>query len=149
MRIYHVALVSPPINTIKRVYPYANFSDLSFLEVPGYIAGATNPMFQQKDTWWDLLCILDLPNNTAILSYDRQLKLYENGTLLDEIKRYQEKVNESSNDLLSYDEDTILNSYIQPTLNILFDDDANDTIDNSLDISTDSITPINPIDFIP
>ena len=33
--------------------------------MPGFIAGVTNPMFQQRDTWWDLLCVLDLPNNTG------------------------------------------------------------------------------------
>lgn len=72
-----VAMTSPPLNNIlRRVYPYANFSDLSFLEVscpflfnkiyldcpiktPGYIAGVTNPMFQQKDSWWDVVCVLD------------------------------------------------------------------------------------------
>jgi hypothetical protein len=34
-------------------------------QVPGYVAGVTNPMFQQHDSWWDLLCILDLPNSTG------------------------------------------------------------------------------------
>lgn len=29
------------------------------------MAGVTNPMFQQHDSWWDLLCILDLPNGTG------------------------------------------------------------------------------------
>lgn len=31
----------------------------------GYIAGVTNPMFQQHENWWDVLCVLDLPNQTA------------------------------------------------------------------------------------
>jgi len=35
------------------------------LQVPGYVAGVTNPMFQQHDSWWDLLCVLDLPNGTG------------------------------------------------------------------------------------
>jgi hypothetical protein len=35
--------------------------------VPGYIAGVTNPMFQERDTWWDLVCILDLSNGTGIV----------------------------------------------------------------------------------
>lgn len=34
-------------------------------QVPGYVAGVTNPMFQQHDSWWDLLCVLDLPNGTG------------------------------------------------------------------------------------
>jgi hypothetical protein len=61
-----VALVSPPIpSVIRRAYAYANLTDMSFLEVPGYISGVTNPMFQQHDTWWDLLCVLDLPHNSG------------------------------------------------------------------------------------
>ncbi len=35
------------------------------LKVEGYIAGVTNPMFQQHDTWWDLVCVLDLPNDVG------------------------------------------------------------------------------------
>lgn len=58
-----ISMVAPPfVNIIKRAFPYANLSDLSFLEVDGFIAGVTNPMFQQHDSWYDLLCILDLPN---------------------------------------------------------------------------------------
>lgn len=61
-----VAMVAPPMtDLIRRTFPYANLSDLGFLEVKGFIAGVTNPMFQQRETWWDLLCVLDLPNNTA------------------------------------------------------------------------------------
>lgn len=35
-------------NILSRVFPYANLSDLSFLEVSGYISGVTNPMFQTR-----------------------------------------------------------------------------------------------------
>ena len=63
-----VALVSPPIpSVIRRAYAYANLTDMSFLEVPGYISGVTNPMFQQHESWWDLLCVLDLPHNTGTI----------------------------------------------------------------------------------
>lgn len=63
-----VALVSPPIpSIIRRTYAYANLTDMSFLEVPGYISGVTNPMFQQHESWWDLLCVLDLPHNTGTI----------------------------------------------------------------------------------
>eukprot|EP01039_Chlorochromonas_danica_P004229 gene4229-4646_t len=67
-----VAMVSPPMSgVIKRTFPYATLSDLGFTEVKGYIAGVTNPMFQQHDQWWDLLCVLDLPNSTAqVISAD-------------------------------------------------------------------------------
>ena len=63
-----VALVSPPIpSVIRRAYAYANLADMSFLEVLGYISGVTNPMFQQHEAWWDLLCVLDLPHNTGTI----------------------------------------------------------------------------------
>lgn len=61
-----VALISPPVvGVLRRAFPYATLSDLDFLQVPGYIAGVTNPMFEQHEEWWDLLCVLDLPNNTG------------------------------------------------------------------------------------
>lgn len=76
-----VAMVSPPIPRILvRTFAYANLSDLSFLEVPGYIAGVTNPMFQQRDSWWDILCILDLPNGTGTVQTADEKRLEENNT---------------------------------------------------------------------
>lgn len=61
-----VAMVAPPMSgIIRRTFPYANLTDLTFLEVKGYVAGVTNPMFQQRENWWDILCTLDLPNNTG------------------------------------------------------------------------------------
>jgi hypothetical protein len=63
MVLSSVAMLSPPMTgIIRRTFPYANLADLNFLEVKGYIAGVTNPMFQQHDKWWDLLCVLDMPN---------------------------------------------------------------------------------------
>jgi hypothetical protein len=54
-------LVSPPLKGIlRRCYPYANLTDLSFLENPsGYVAGVTNPMFADKTDWWDVLCDIE------------------------------------------------------------------------------------------
>ena len=69
-----IAMVSPPIpNIIRRTYPYASLSDLVFMETEGFIAGVTNPMFQQMDNQWDLVCILDLPNETCqVMSADEK-----------------------------------------------------------------------------
>ncbi|CAM9544185.1 unnamed protein product [Ascophyllum nodosum] len=62
------ALVSPPVQGIlHRAFPYASLSDLSFLDVPSFVAGVTNPMFESHPEWWDLLCQLDLPRGTATL----------------------------------------------------------------------------------
>ena len=54
-------LFSPSFDgVLRRCYPYANLTDLSFLEnKEGYIAGVTNPMFSSKDVWWDLLCDME------------------------------------------------------------------------------------------
>ena len=47
-----VAMVAPIPNIIHRTHPYANLTDLSFLDTPGYIAGVTNPMFLERDAWY-------------------------------------------------------------------------------------------------
>jgi hypothetical protein len=79
-----VAMVAPPMtNLIRRTFPYANLTDLSFLEVKGYIAGVTNPMFQQRESWWDILCVLDLPNNTGtvITTEDKKSEPLSSGSM--------------------------------------------------------------------
>ena len=43
----------------------------------GYIAGATNPMFQQHNTWWDLLCVLDLPNKRGVVQTAEEHRVEE------------------------------------------------------------------------
>jgi predicted transcriptional regulator len=89
MVLSSVAMVCPPMtDIIRRTFPYCTLSDLSFLEVftfilgvlfffcltslfflqvPGFIAGVTNPMFQQREAWWDLLCVLDIPNGSGFI----------------------------------------------------------------------------------
>ncbi|KDO28207.1 hypothetical protein SPRG_06256 [Saprolegnia parasitica CBS 223.65] len=53
------ALLCPPlVGILYRQFPYANLTDLAFLQVPGFIAGVTNPMFKGKKEWWDVLCDL-------------------------------------------------------------------------------------------
>ena len=42
-------MLSPPFPLLPaRTFPYANLNDLGFLDVPGYIAGVTNPLFKIK-----------------------------------------------------------------------------------------------------
>lgn len=47
------------------------------MQIPGYIAGVTNPMFQQHDNWFDLLCILDVPNERGIVKSAEECKAEE------------------------------------------------------------------------
>lgn len=42
--------------TLRRVFPYTNLTNLQFKEVFGYIAGVTNPLFESRTQWWDVLC---------------------------------------------------------------------------------------------
>ncbi|KAI9203833.1 stabilization of polarity axis-domain-containing protein [Polychytrium aggregatum] len=40
-----------------RCFPYIGLAGLdTLLSVPGYIAGVTNPMFEEQTGWWDVLC---------------------------------------------------------------------------------------------
>jgi len=43
----------------QRLFPYASLTDLSFLKVEGFIAGVTNPLFETKREWWDVLAVLE------------------------------------------------------------------------------------------
>lgn len=42
---------------VERAFPYAHLAlcENVMQNVPGYIAGVTNPIFENKD-WWDLMC---------------------------------------------------------------------------------------------
>ena len=74
MVISAIAMISPPVlNVIRRTFPYANITDLSFLATEGYVAGVTNPLFQERFEWWDLLCSLDLVNgNGTVFTADEK-----------------------------------------------------------------------------
>lgn len=50
---------------LRRAFPYASLSDLSFLETPSFVAGVTNPVFEAHPEWWDVLCQLDLPRGSG------------------------------------------------------------------------------------
>lgn len=44
----------------SKVYPYVSINETTFSEVPGYIVGTMNPIFENAKAWgWDLLCDLD------------------------------------------------------------------------------------------
>jgi hypothetical protein len=86
-------LVSPPLlGTLNRAFPYANLTQLEFLEVwrdcerkepraaahhpaqvPGVVAGVTNPIFEQRQDWWDVLCNLQTGAVTRSPAYQREL----------------------------------------------------------------------------
>ncbi|KAL0591504.1 hypothetical protein ABG067_001102 [Albugo candida] len=70
------ALICPPLSGLShRQFPYANLNDLSFLSVPGYIAGVTNPMFKSKREWWDVLC--DITTSEVFTSWPNERDEFE------------------------------------------------------------------------
>ncbi|KAI8904967.1 stabilization of polarity axis-domain-containing protein [Powellomyces hirtus] len=41
----------------ERCFPYVSLAGVDgLLAVPGYIAGVTNPVFEEQQSWWDVLC---------------------------------------------------------------------------------------------
>lgn len=52
-------MCSPPItDLVHRTFPIANLVLEEFHNLPGYIAGVTNPIFEQHADWWDVCCNL-------------------------------------------------------------------------------------------
>lgn len=67
-------LTSPAIQgTLQRAYPYACLTAMQFLQVSGYIAGVTNPIFEQRQEWWDVLCNVATGDVKLSESYEREL----------------------------------------------------------------------------
>lgn len=51
----------------RHAFPYTDLSKIdALLNVPGFIAGVTNPTFELHPEWWDLLC--DLPTGRMRIS---------------------------------------------------------------------------------
>jgi hypothetical protein len=51
----------------RHAFPYTDLSKIDdLLKVPGFIAGVTNPTFENHPEWWDLLC--DLPSGRMKIS---------------------------------------------------------------------------------
>jgi len=53
-------LVCPPsTDVLPRCFPYTTLNNLDFLNVKGYVAGSTNPIFESHPEWWDVLMDID------------------------------------------------------------------------------------------
>ncbi|KAH8595938.1 docking domain of Afi1 for Arf3 in vesicle trafficking-domain-containing protein [Bisporella sp. PMI_857] len=51
----------------RHAFPYTDLSKIDdLLKVPGFIAGVTNPTFENHPEWWDVLC--DLPSGRMKIS---------------------------------------------------------------------------------
>lgn len=51
-----ISMLSPPLRGFtERSFPYTNLSNVDhFLAFPGFIAGVTNPRFEDLDKWWGM-----------------------------------------------------------------------------------------------
>ncbi|CAO3596017.1 unnamed protein product [Absidia cylindrospora] len=44
----------------ERAFPYTNLTSVDdLLKCPGFIAGVTNPTYEEHTAWWDVLCNID------------------------------------------------------------------------------------------
>ncbi|CAO3644707.1 unnamed protein product [Mucor hiemalis] len=44
----------------ERAFPYTNLTSVDdLLKCPGFIAGVTNPTYEEHTSWWDVLCNID------------------------------------------------------------------------------------------
>ena len=59
--------------TLLRAYPYACLTAMQFLQVSGYIAGVTNPIFEQRQEWWDVLCNVATGTVKLSESYEKDI----------------------------------------------------------------------------
>ncbi|KAK7195434.1 Docking domain of Afi1 for Arf3 in vesicle trafficking/Stabilization of polarity axis [Novymonas esmeraldas] len=58
----------------QKVFPYVSVSSVDqFMQVPGYVVGTLNPIFDNVNPWgWDLLC--DMDSKTVITAAERLLR---------------------------------------------------------------------------
>ena len=72
-----IQMICPPMRgLVRRAFPYINLHNMSFLGVNGFIAGATNLIFQEREMWWDILC--DLETGRVTLNPTLAARLKEN-----------------------------------------------------------------------
>ena len=78
MVLSSLLLISPPFpSLLYRAFPYTSLTNMDFLDTPGYVAGVTNPIFQQRHQWWDVLC--DVSEGTVTLSPAYEAELARGG----------------------------------------------------------------------
>ena len=73
-------LLSPPYpSLLHRAFPYVSLTNMDFLSVPGYVAGVTNPIFESRSQWWDLLCDVSDGSVRMSPSYAEELRASGSG----------------------------------------------------------------------
>jgi Stabilization of polarity axis len=119
-------LVAPPLTgTLRRAFPYSNLIDLSFLQVEGYIAGVTNPIFEQRQEWWDVLC--NVTSGQVVLSSSYRNILDERDTYVLQSELDNEFIQKVISGVsLKYGEEwtrCMFRDYAQHIISIAFDEE--------------------------
>ncbi|KAK9372977.1 docking domain of Afi1 for Arf3 in vesicle trafficking-domain-containing protein [Lipomyces chichibuensis] len=66
-----------------RAYPYTDLSKIDqLIHVPGYIAGVTNPAFENHPAWWDILCNIETGEVRISKSIKQPERLLSQGVAL-------------------------------------------------------------------
>jgi hypothetical protein len=63
------------VGSLARCFPYVNLTDLSFMQMPGFIAGGVNPLFQRKQEWYDVCATITDGRVLLSAGYREQLEL--------------------------------------------------------------------------
>jgi len=67
-----IPVLSEKYHIRKRVFPYVSFGEMDdFLNTPAYIVGTTNPIFFERNEWYDCLC--DVADGTIQITCPEQL----------------------------------------------------------------------------
>ncbi|KAJ3112583.1 DNA mismatch repair protein [Phlyctochytrium bullatum] len=62
----------------ERCFPYVSLAGVeNLLQVPGFIAGVTNPVFEEQTSWWDVLCNV----NTGRITVSSRIEVKDRGVI--------------------------------------------------------------------
>ncbi|EFC40537.1 predicted protein [Naegleria gruberi] len=107
----------------KRTFPYASFSNLEFLDVEGYIVGVCNPMFAQREEYYDLLVDIDkmeVKVSQTINEVRKEVKKQEKKEKKELRKRRGSKVNSMDVKNISNQQDkSLFGSMLMDTMDII------------------------------
>ncbi len=132
-------LVSPSIEgTLKRAYPYACLTAMQFLSVSGYIAGVTNPIFEQRQEWFDILCNVATGEVKMSESYEKEFE---------ESKVAYNKVQSIDKILMSEIRNGLTLKYGEGYIRTMFQDYTDHIVKIALDIEVFESDDIRKHDF--
>lgn len=120
-----------PLNITSRTLPYEHLSNIAFINIEGYIAGVSNPIFKMRNKWWDICC--DITDGTILDNYVKPANRVD-------LEQFEDKIqtidNEFVNDILkrlkdnNMKEDQLRNCFYNYTKNFIdFSTNSSNMID--------------------